>query len=56
MPDRIYSIQYNGRIYDVRAADNVNPNTLFAFVKQQAGGGGRGYIAHWQVCLARQCS
>jgi len=40
MPDRIYSIQYNGRIYDVRAADNVNPNTLFAFVKQQAGGGG----------------
>jgi len=40
MPDRIYSIQYNGRIYDVRAADNVNPNTLFAFVKQQAGGSG----------------
>jgi len=40
MPDRIYSIQYNGRIYDVRAADNVNPTTLFAFVQQQAGGEG----------------
>jgi len=40
MPDRIYSIQYNGRIYDVRAADNVDPTTLFAFVQQQAGGGG----------------
>lgn len=39
MPDRIYSIQYNGRIYDVRAADNVDPSTLFAFVQQQAGGG-----------------
>jgi len=39
MPDRIYSIQYNGRIYDVRAADNVDPSALFAFVQQQAGGG-----------------
>lgn len=39
MPDRIYSIQYNGRIYDVRAAETVDPSTLFAFVQQQAGGG-----------------
>ena len=40
MPDRIYSIQYNGRIYDVRASSTAMPSELFAFVKQQAGGGG----------------
>jgi hypothetical protein len=40
MPDRIYSVQYNGRIYDVRAADTASPDEIFAFVKQQAGGGG----------------
>lgn len=40
MPDRIYSIQYNGRIYDVRAASTAMPSELLAFVKQQAGGEG----------------
>lgn len=40
MPDRIYSVQYNGRIYDVRAADTASPDEIFTFVKQQAGGGG----------------
>jgi hypothetical protein len=39
MPDRIYSIQYNGRIYDVRAPETTMPSELFAFVRQQAGGG-----------------
>jgi len=40
MPDRIYSIQYNGRIYDVRAASTAMPSELFAYVRQQAGGEG----------------
>jgi len=40
MPDRIYSVQYNGRIYDVRAADTATPDQIFSFVRQQAGGGG----------------
>ena len=40
MPDRIYSIQYNGRIYDVRAPSTAMPSELFAYVRQQAGGGG----------------
>ena len=40
MPDRIYSVQYNGRIYDVRAADTSTPDQIFSFVRQQAGGGG----------------
>ena len=39
MPDRIYSVSYNGRIYDVRAPENVDPTQLFSFVQQQAGGG-----------------
>jgi len=38
MPDRIYSVSYNGRIYDVRAPENADPTTIFAFVQQQAGG------------------
>ena len=42
MPDRIYSIQYNGRIYDVRAPSTVMPSELFAYVRQQAGGGPEG--------------
>ena len=40
MPDRIYSVQYNGRIYDVRAADTSTPDQIFSFVRQQAGGSG----------------
>ncbi len=40
MPDRIYSVQYNGRIYDVRAAETSSPDEIFSFVRQQAGGGG----------------
>jgi hypothetical protein len=40
MPDRIYSIQYNGRIYDVRAPSTAMPSELFAYVRQQAGGSG----------------
>ena len=40
MPDRIYSVQYNGRIYDVRAADTATPDQIFSYVRQQAGGGG----------------
>ena len=39
MPDRIYSIQYNGRIYEVRAPETAMPSELFSFVRQQAGGG-----------------
>ena len=39
MPDRIYSIQYNGRIYEVRAPETSSPDELFSFVRQQAGGG-----------------
>lgn len=42
MPDRIYSIQYNGRIYDVRAPSTAMPSELFAYVRQQAGGGPEG--------------
>jgi hypothetical protein len=42
MPDRIYSIQYNGRIYDVRAPSTAMPSELFAYVRQQAGGGPQG--------------
>jgi hypothetical protein len=42
MPDRIYSIQYNGRIYDVRASSTAMPSELFAYVRQQAGGGPEG--------------
>ena len=40
MPDRIYSVQYNGRIYDVRAADTATPDQIFSYVRQQAGGSG----------------
>lgn len=39
MPDRIYSVQYNGRVYEVRAPDTSTPDDIFAFVRQQAGGG-----------------
>lgn len=42
MPDRIYSIQYKGRIYDVRASDSVNPNDLFAYVRSQVAGEAQG--------------
>jgi hypothetical protein len=42
MPDRIYSIQYNGRIYDVRAPSTAMPSELFAYVRQQVGGGPQG--------------
>ena len=42
MPDRIYSVQYNGRIYDVRAAETASPSEIFAYVQQQAGGGPKG--------------
>lgn len=42
MPDRIYSIQYKGRIYDVRASDTVNPNDLFAHVRSQVDGEAQG--------------
>jgi hypothetical protein len=38
MPDRIYSVSYKGRIYDVRAPENVDPERLFAVVRAQAGG------------------
>jgi len=38
MPDRIYSVSYQGRIYDVRAPENADPNRIFAFVRAQAGG------------------
>ena len=41
MPDRIYSIQYNGRIYEVRAPETAMPSELFSFVRQQAGGGSK---------------
>lgn len=37
MPDRIYSVSYKGRIYDVRAPENVDPDRLFAAVRAQAG-------------------
>jgi hypothetical protein len=42
MPDRIYSVQYNGRIYDVRAAETASPSEIFAYVQQQTGGGPKG--------------
>lgn len=42
MPDRIYSVSYQGRIYDVRAPENADPNSIFAFVRAQAGGGTAG--------------
>lgn len=38
MPDRIYSVSYKGRVYDVRAPENVDPDRLFAAVRAQAGG------------------
>ena len=41
MPDRIYSVSYQGRIYDVRAPENTDPESIFAFVRAQAGGGGQ---------------
>lgn len=39
MPDRIYSVSYGGRIYDVRAPENVDPERIYAVVRAQAGGG-----------------
>ena len=39
MPDRIYSISYKGRIYDVQAPANVDPSRLFDVVRSQAEGG-----------------
>lgn len=39
MPDRIYSVSYGGRIYDVRAPENVDPERIFAVVRAQAGSG-----------------
>jgi len=38
MPDRIYSVSYGGRIYDVRAPENVDPERIYAAVRAQAGG------------------
>lgn len=38
MPDRIYSVSYGGRIYDVRAPENVDPERIYAVVRAQAGG------------------
>ena len=40
MPDRIYSVSYGGRIYDVQGPENADPNTIFAFLASQLGEGG----------------
>lgn len=39
MPDRIYSVSYKGRIYDVRAPESADPERIYAVVRAQAGGG-----------------